>query len=454
MRYIIYGAGAIGGVIGGQLAQAGQDVVLIARGAHLAALRAGGLRLVTPGGELQPPVRVVGSPAEVGFEAGDIVLLAVKSQDTEAAVSELDAAATREVSVICAQNGVDNERVVLRRRAATYGMCIVLPATHLEPGVVIVHAAPVSGILDVGRYPHGVDEVSERVAADLSAATFDARAEAQVMRWKYAKLLGNLGNALDAACGPEGRRSHLYDMARAEGEACCAAAGIEYASLEEEQERRAALMGARATGEGGAASGASGQAMREAGPSAQAAGRGAQGAGPASGPSGQEMREAGPTAHAAGQGAQGASQGMSQASQVSQASGQVSPASGQVSPASGQASPASGQVSPASGQVSPASGQAIPAFGQAMHSAGQGSHRGSSSWQSLARGTGTIEADWLNGEIVLLGRLHGVPTPVNEVLRRVANRMARDHLPPGSWSIERIDEKVRQLKSRDILHLI
>jgi 2-dehydropantoate 2-reductase len=80
-----------------------------------------------------------------------------------------------------------------------------------------------------------------------------------------------------------------------------------------------------------------------------------------------------------------------------------------------------------------------------MQVAGQGTHRGSSSWQSLARGTGAIEADWLNGEIVLLGRLHGVPTPVNEVLRRVANRMARNRLPPGSWSLERVDDEVRQL---------
>src|SRR5262249_12900429 len=46
---------------------------------------------------------------------------------------------------------------------------------------------------------------------------------------------------------------------------------------------------------------------------------------------------------------------------------------------------------------------------------------GSSTWQSLARGTGHVEADYLNGEIVLLGRLHGVPTPVNETLRQLAN---------------------------------
>jgi len=61
---------------------------------------------------------------------------------------------------------------------------------------------------------------------------------------------------------------------------------------------------------------------------------------------------------------------------------------------------------------------------------------GGSSWQSLARGTGRIEADYLNGEIVLLGRLHGVPTPVNALLQATANRMARERSAPGSLSEE------------------
>jgi 2-dehydropantoate 2-reductase len=57
---------------------------------------------------------------------------------------------------------------------------------------------------------------------------------------------------------------------------------------------------------------------------------------------------------------------------------------------------------------------------------------GGSSWQSLARRSGVIEADQLNGEVVLLGRLHGVPTPVNELLRRLAVADARAGAPPGS----------------------
>jgi 2-dehydropantoate 2-reductase len=61
---------------------------------------------------------------------------------------------------------------------------------------------------------------------------------------------------------------------------------------------------------------------------------------------------------------------------------------------------------------------------------------GDSSWQSLARTTGSIESDFLNGEIALLGRLHGVPTPLNARLQDLANRWARERRPPASMSVD------------------
>jgi 2-dehydropantoate 2-reductase len=67
---------------------------------------------------------------------------------------------------------------------------------------------------------------------------------------------------------------------------------------------------------------------------------------------------------------------------------------------------------------------------------------GGSTWQSLARASGSIETDYLNGEIALLGRLHGVPTPVNELLQRLAAEAARERRPPGGASE---DELLRML---------
>jgi 2-dehydropantoate 2-reductase len=69
-----------------------------------------------------------------------------------------------------------------------------------------------------------------------------------------------------------------------------------------------------------------------------------------------------------------------------------------------------------------------------------GEWQGGSSWQSLARGAGSIEAEYLNGEIVLLGGLYGVPTPVNELLQRLALRAASEGTPPGSMRVEDLSE--------------
>jgi len=315
VRFVVYGAGGIGGVIGARLHQAGHQVTLIARGPHLRAIADRGLTLEAPGESVTLDIGAVGSPGELDWSGADlpVVVLAVKGQDTEGALHDLVAVAPPETPVVCAQNGVVNERRAARVLANTYAMCVMCPATHLRPGVVQAHSAPVTGLLDLGRFPGGVDTTASAVAAALSAATFDARALADPMRWKYAKLLKNLSNAIEALCGPEGRGSEIDRWARLEGEAALGAAGIEFASDEEDAERRGDLLRLRRT---------------------------------------------------------------------------------------------------ASGRWS-----------------------GGSSWQSLARGAGSIEADYLNGEIALLGRIHGVPTPVNVGLQALANEMARTAGPPGAWSV-------------------
>ncbi len=77
----------------------------------------------------------------------------MKTQDTQAALDALDTAAGPPGAVACAQNGVDNERMALRHHDLVYAICVMCPATHLEPGVVAASSSPVSGILDLGVYP-------------------------------------------------------------------------------------------------------------------------------------------------------------------------------------------------------------------------------------------------------------------------------------------------------------
>jgi 2-dehydropantoate 2-reductase len=310
VRYIIIGAGAVGGTIGGCLALARHEVVLAARGAHLDALRRRGLRLSTPSGTDTVTAPAIGGPDEIDLRPDDVLVVATKSQDSVAVLTEWawrpvagGGTACLDLPVICAQNGVANERFALRRFRQVYGMCVWLPATHIAPGEVAAYGQPLAGLLWVGRYPAGTDETIERVAADLADSRFLAPVSPEVMRWKHRKLLGNLGNAVEALCvppdagldgGAAAAARELSEHATAEGVAVLDAAGIGYATAAEVREAR-----------------------------------------------GHHV------------------------------------------------------------DYAPVEGT---------------SRGGGSSWQSLTRGTGSIEADFLNGEIVLLGREHGIPTPVTALI--------------------------------------
>ena len=207
MRYVVYGAGAVGGTIGGRLFQHGHDVALIARGPHRQAIHGRGLELRSPEGTITLPIPVVEDPRALDPGPDDVVVLAVKSQDTAAALEALGRATTsqRRPAVVCAQNGVENERRALRGFAGVYGMAVLLPAAHLEPGIVEAYGVPYGGVLDLGRAPEGVDDRAHAIATHLEDAGFRSCAQPHIMRYKYAKLIRNLGNALEAACGPGDR---------------------------------------------------------------------------------------------------------------------------------------------------------------------------------------------------------------------------------------------------------
>ena len=321
-RYVVYGAGAISGLIAGSLHRAGQPVIAIARGEQLAAIQSAGLKLTTPEGTDRVSLAVVGEPAAIDWRGDEAVIMAVKSQDTDAALQALRQAAPPTLSVICAQNGVENERLTVRHFADTIAMCVNCPASFLEPGSIAVVTTGPTAVLDLGGYP---GEITERVAGIvdlLTAAGFDSQARADIMRWKYAKLLVNLANAVEALCGSYEGIQELTAMLVAEGEACFHAAGITYVPANEFQQRMSVLKPA-------------------------------------------------------------------QMDHVTRSGG--------------------------------------------------------STWQSLMRGTGSIETDYLNGEIVMLGRLHGVPTPANAVVQRVAMAAAHERWPPGRVTI---DELMRTVSER------
>jgi 2-dehydropantoate 2-reductase len=321
MRFVVYGAGGVGGVVGARLAQHGHDVALIARGVHYEAIRADGLTIESPDEVVRLTLPVFNHPSQISWSKEDVVLLAMKSQDTVAAVDALASVAGSSTPIFCVQNGVANERVALRRFANVYGVFVYCASSYLAPGVVQAWHAPMTGILDVGRYPAGVDRTAEAVADAIRHAAFYSDARPDVMRWKYRKLLMNLGNAVEALAGPLQQGNAIVDAAVQEALVCFKAAGISFASDEDDPVQREKELPVRTIG----------------------------------------TRE----------------------------------------------------------------------------------RPGGSTWQSLARHTPTTEVDYLNGEIVWLGRMHGVPTPVNEALQRLMRHAVTAAASPGFMTLQRLQEELR-----------
>ena len=218
MKFVIYGVGAIGGVIAAKLALSGAEVVGIARGPQLAAIRDNGLLLRTPDGEARARFGAAGDPDELPFAADDVIILAMKTQDTPVALQRLRAAGVTTQAIVCAQNGVTNERFALRRFPNVYAMTVMMPSTYSTAGEVSAFASPLSGILDLGRYPSGSDETAATIADALAKAGFASEVDPHAMQGKYGKLLLNLANIVDAALVP-GDHAALIKAARDEAEA-------------------------------------------------------------------------------------------------------------------------------------------------------------------------------------------------------------------------------------------
>ena len=173
MRIAVIGSGGVGGLFGAALARAGADVTFVARGAHLEAMRANGLRVVGPRGDIHiRPCKATGDPAGIGIV--DVVLFCVKLWDVESAGAAIKGLIGPNTMVIPLQNGIDaaDRLIPILGRDAVMGGVAQMSAAIERPGVIRqtgTFMSIVFGELD-GRK-------SERAAAFLSMcqkAGFDA----------------------------------------------------------------------------------------------------------------------------------------------------------------------------------------------------------------------------------------------------------------------------------------
>jgi 2-dehydropantoate 2-reductase len=329
MRYVIIGAGSVGGAIAARLAQhSPHPPLLIARGSNGAAIAAEGLRLRTPDSDERVPVEVASGPDEVELRVDDVLVVATKSHQVEAALlqwvdrpvlsddGETVGTVGELLPVLLALNGLASEDIALRYFRRVYGVCVWIPAVHLEDGEVVVRMAPTTGVFIFGRHPALATEPADRellsaIAEDWNASSLGAHVVDDVRRWKYTKLLSNLSNGVQALVGTGDSEAAAIDVRlRDEAVELYRAAGIDWASDEEESVWRGDLF----------------------------------------------------------------------------------------------------RIRPVPGVEA----------------------TGGSSWQSMARGTGSIETDYLNGEIVALARSLGRTAPLNETIQTLARRAALEKRAPGS----------------------
>jgi len=191
---VVYGAGAIGSLVGSRLHESGINVRLIGREAHVAAIRAKGLLV-----KGQNESRLVQLPAATTLAgSADIILLTVKSQDVQDACRTI-AALHSDATVVTMQNGVrsDQEAADILGRDRVVGCVLNISATYLEPGVVEQNTR---GLFQVGApFP----ESKGRVDAVLELLSLAIKTEpvADIARSRWTKLMANLNNAIMAITG-------------------------------------------------------------------------------------------------------------------------------------------------------------------------------------------------------------------------------------------------------------
>ena len=185
MRIAVIGAGGTGGYFGGLLARAGEDVTFVARGAQLEALRTRGLTLESRlAGTFAIPVQTTDDPGEIG--PVDLVLLCVKTYDTDAAAKSARPLIHPETMLVSLQNGIDNEERIARATGHSSRISAVayVVSAIKAPGVVAQTAGP--GKIVLGELSGGTSTRTERLRDALLGAGIAAELppDIRVVLWQ------------------------------------------------------------------------------------------------------------------------------------------------------------------------------------------------------------------------------------------------------------------------------
>jgi len=197
MRILIAGTGGVGGFFGGVLARAGEEVLFLARGANLAALRERGLRLESIDGDFHLR-HVAATDSLTGSAPVDLAIVTVKSYDTAAVAAQIAPVVTPETIVLSLQNGVENESLL----AAALGLPPLLGAMTqigaelIAPGVVR-HVA--EGTIFFGEFSRHESARTRRLVELFTAAGVRYHLTSDILLMLWDKLSWNAAfNAVTA----------------------------------------------------------------------------------------------------------------------------------------------------------------------------------------------------------------------------------------------------------------
>ena len=189
MRIAVMGAGAVGGYFGARLAAASNDVVFIARGRHLAAIRQEGLNLESPQGNLRiRDALFTDDPTQVGVV--DLVLFCVKSYDTDPTAANLASLIGDRTIILSLQNGVDNAGKIAQRwgNERTLAGVVYVGSQLLRPGT-IKHSS--GGKIVLGELDGRVHETTQAVVRVLASAQISCEVSGAIQNIQWRKLLWN-----------------------------------------------------------------------------------------------------------------------------------------------------------------------------------------------------------------------------------------------------------------------
>lgn len=196
MKILVVGAGGVGGYYGAMLARAGSEVFLIARGLHLAAMRESGLAVESVNGDFNVKVRAGERAGDFGV--ADVVLVCVKSYDTEETLRLYRENVGPETMIVSLQNGIDNEKII----ADEYGWDRVLGGiafigTRIAAPGVIKHTA--YGHVALGEFNEPGSGKAARLCRVFEDAGVKCRVSDDIWRDLLGKMVWNVGfNAMCA----------------------------------------------------------------------------------------------------------------------------------------------------------------------------------------------------------------------------------------------------------------